>query len=182
MLGKCSITELHPQPQVKIQSKIHLLDQEKKQNPFHSPNGIFFFFFLPLGKGKCNILYTWSKLRSSSPRNFPELYHDSWRQPDPGQVKIVPNGRHEDIRRVSELSVFLYGQRQWRGAWGEGRGDDTIGLHLPLAPRKTRKRLFTLSDQDCQKATCCLQIYQTYKGSDVLRYLFIKPSPEAKEK
>lgn len=92
-----------------------------------------------------NILYTWSKLRSSTPRNFPELYHDSWRQPDPGQVKVVSHGRHKDIRGVSEFSVFLDGQRQWRRAWSKGRGDHAIGLHLPLAPEHEEKRFFTSS-------------------------------------
>lgn len=87
-----------------------------------------------------NILYTWSKLRSCSPRNFPELYHDSWRQPDPRQVKVVPNGRHKDIRGVGEFSVFFYGQRQWRGTRSKGRGDDTVGLHLPLAPGERQEK------------------------------------------
>jgi hypothetical protein len=86
-----------------------------------------------------NILYTWSKLRSCTARNLPELYHDSWRQPDPRQVEVVPNRRHKDIRGVGEFSVFLYGQRQWRGTRSKGRGDNTVGLHLPLAPRKTRR-------------------------------------------
>lgn len=91
-----------------------------------------------------NILYTWSKLWSSTPRNFPELYHDSWRQPDPGQVKVVSNRRHEDIRWVSELSVFLNGQRQRRWAWSKGRGDHTVGLYLPLAPEHKEKEILHL--------------------------------------
>lgn len=113
-----------------------------------------------------NILYTWSKLRSSTPRNFPELYHDSWRQSDPGQVKVTSNWRHEDIRGVGEFSVFLNGQRQWRWAWSKGRGDHTIGFHLPLAPEQTEKRFFTSSS--IWKATQSLQTNKNEGSHQVL--------------
>ena len=92
-----------------------------------------------------NILYTRSKLRSSTPRNFPELYHDSWRQPDPRQVKVVSHWRHEDVRGVGEFSVFLDGERQRRWAGSQGRGDHAIGLHLPLAPEQKEKSFFSSS-------------------------------------
>lgn len=130
-----------------------------------------------------NILYTWSKLRSGTPRNFPELYHDSWRQPDPGQVKVVSNRRHEDVRGVSEFSVFLDGQRQWRRAWSKGRGDHTIGLHLPLAPEhKEREILHFLFYLESYLKFADISIFNISRITLCIKYLSMKPPPEAKEK
>lgn len=88
---------------------------------------------------KDSLLDTGSKLRPSTSRNFPELDHDSWGQPNPGQVKVVSNRRHEHVRGICELPVLLYGERQWRRAWSKGWRYHPVGFHLPLAPAKRSK-------------------------------------------